>query len=380
MTIRLHVLSVPHSISRKDYTVCAFTQKVLNFCKMFKDQGMHVIHYGHEDSEVVCDEHVTVITREFFQERFGNHDWKRYGLKHDDSLVYDTFNTNCIKEIQSRKQKNDFILTFWGGPQKVICDAHPDLIECEPSIGYGYSFAKYKVFESYAMLHAHCGASYVNSPQNNFYHAVIPSGLDVSQFEYRKEKEDFFVMCGRLVWAKGVHIAAQAAGYVNTKLILMGTTHGPEDCYLGKNWPPHVEYIGYADIETRKYYMSRAKALFCPTLYMEPFGYVAIEAQLSGTPVISTDWGGFTETVVHGKTGYRCKTFEEFCWAAKNIDTIKPENCRHWAVNNYSQEKIGIMYKEYFQSVLKVYTDNGWYSVNSDRTDLKYLEKTLPIY
>jgi glycosyltransferase involved in cell wall biosynthesis len=42
---------------------------------------------------------------------------------------------------------------------------------------------------------------------------------------------------------------------------------------------------------------------------------VVTEAQLCGTPVISTDWGGFTEYIEQGQTGYRCDDLEEFVTA-----------------------------------------------------------------
>ena len=43
-------------------------------------------------------------------------------------------------------------------------------------------------------------------------------------------------------------------------------------------------------------------AVLCLTSYLEPFGCVAVEAQLCGTPVISTDFGGMVETVEQFKT------------------------------------------------------------------------------
>jgi glycosyltransferase involved in cell wall biosynthesis len=377
--IRLHVLSVPHAPSGKQYTVCAFVQKVINFCKMYKEQDMHVIHYGHEDSEVVCDEHVTVTDQALLDRVHGIYDWRVSGFKFTEGdEVYQTFNRNCIAEIQKRKQPNDIILCFFGSTQKDVCDAHADLICVEPSIGYVSAFAPHKVYESYAVMHGLQGMKAIKEPEYKFYDVVIPSGFDMSEFEYQENKQDYFLMCGRIVWSKGVDIAVQVTKKMGVKLVLAGTTHGPQDCNLGEKWPEHVEYVGYVGVEERKKLMSGAKALFCPTVYNEPFGYVAIEAMLSGTPVITVDWGAFTETVLHGVTGYRCRTFEQFYWAANNIDLIKNKDCRDWAEKNYNFEKIGKMYTEYFQSLINIRTKEGWYTENADRKELDWLTKIHP--
>lgn len=379
--IRLHVLAIPHTASTKEYTVCAFTQKVINFCKMFKEQGMYVIHYGHEHSEVECDEHVTVTTQALLEKVYGIYDWKNQGLKYNQQdEVFQTFNQNCIQEITKRKQPHDIILCFFGVAQKPVCDAHSDLICVEPSIGYPSQFAPFKVYESYAVMHGLQGPEKVSTAEYKFYDAVIPSGFDLSEFEFKdwNEKEDYFLMCGRLVWSKGVDIAAQVAEKAGRKLILAGTSYGPQDCNLGNEWPKHVEYVGYANIEKRKKLMAGASALFCPTIYNEPFGYVAIEAMLSGTPVITVDWGAFTETVQHGVTGYRCRTFEQFLWAAKNITTISPHACREWAAENYNFRKVGKMYREYFESIINVSKGTGWYTDKPERRELEWLTKTQP--
>lgn len=118
--------------------------------------------------------------------------------------------------------------------------------------------------------------------------------------------------------------------------------------------------------------MSKAKGLFMPTTYLEPFGYVAIEAMFSGTPVITTDGGAFPETVLHGVTGYRCRNLEEFIWAAKNIKKIKPADCRRWAMGNYSMKKATERYKDYFTKIMNLYR-KGWYTENPNRKDLDCL-------
>ena len=99
---------------------------------------------------------------------------------------------------------------------------------------------------------------------------------------------------------------------------------------------------------------------------------------MSGTPVITTDWGAFPETVIHGVTGYRCRTMDHFLWAVKNIDTIKPKTCREWAIKNYSMERITGMYEEFFHMCKDVHEGKGFYEIHEDRKDLNWLKKIYP--
>ena len=123
--------------------------------------------------------------------------------------------------------------------------------------------------------------------------------------------------------------------------------------------------------------LSEAKAAFVPTVFIEPFGGVAIECMLSGCPVITSDMGDFTETVLNSHVGYRCHTFEEFVWAAKNIDKINPQTCRDWALNNYSTDRAAVMYEEAFRSIMHL-RDMGWYQKNAGRHSLDHLKMTYP--
>lgn len=379
--MRFHVLAVPHTVTSKEFVACAFTQKVLKFASMMHRRGHEVIHYGHEESQVECTEHVTVLSSAAWRKCYGDYDWRTTQFKYDtNDLAYRCFTANAVHEIGLRKQSGDFLLPFWGSPMKAICDAHPDLLTVEPGIGYpGGHFAPYKVFESYAMLSAYYGlASVANCPPSPWYDVVIPNYFDPDDFETERlhPKGGDFLFLGRVYEGKGVHIAVEVTKAIGAKLVVAGQGSLEAMGYSPEQLS-HVVQAGYADSKTRKELLRNARALFVPSLYTEPFAGVQVEAFLSGTPVISTDWGALAEYNLHGVTGYRCRTFEQFCWAARNIGNINPADCRTWG-ENFTFDKVAPMYEEFFQSVANIYGGKGWYEPNESRTELEWLRKVYP--
>jgi glycosyltransferase involved in cell wall biosynthesis len=223
----------------------------------------------------------------------------------------------------------------------------------EFGVGYSGVFSNYKVFESYAWMHSvyaqHKDAATVDG---SFFDAVIPGYLDPDMFPLGKGDGDYYLYVGRMIARKGVDIAAHICKTIGARLILAGP---------GDHIPSYGEYIGPVGPEKRAELMGGAIATFVPTLYLEPFGNVNIESQACGTPVITTDWGAFTETVVEGVTGFRCRNVEEFILATQNVKNLDRNAIRQRAISLYSVDVIAKKYEYYFRRLETLWGD-GWYT------------------
>lgn len=342
---------------------------------MMTRRGHTVYHYGHEKSEVECTEHVPVTYDEDLEKAYGDYNWRKNFFTHNTAdHAHQIFNKRGIVEVGKRKQPGDFLLCFWGFAHQPIADAHPDLIAVEPGIGCtNKPFTKQSIFESYAVMNSVYG-KYDQSP--HWYDAVIPNYFDVEDFEFNEKPKDYFLFVGRIIESKGVGIAIDVTKRLGVKLIVAGQG---DLSSIRNPIPDHVEVIGYVEPKERSNLMKNAKALLAPTHYNEPFGGVTIEALFCGTPTITTDWGGFAENNIHGLTGYRCRTIEQFVWAAKNIDKISRRACREWAVKNFSLERISLMYEEYFKTLSNVYNGSGgFYATDDSRKELDWMKRYYP--
>ena len=90
-----------------------------------------------------------------------------------------------------------------------------------------------------------------------------------------------------------------------------------------------------------------------PSHYIEPFGNIVAEAQFCGTPVLTTDWGGYVDSVVHGVTGYRCKDFKSFVDCANTVSQLSPSVCRTWAMQNFSDTVVHDKFDEWLQKIIR---------------------------
>ncbi|MCX4093087.1 glycosyltransferase [Nocardia sp. alder85J] len=357
--MRFHVAALPYTQTTKYYTPCAYTQKVRKFCDMMMGLGHEVYLYAGEENEAACTELITVFTKDEQRAWFGEKtladgfDWFSWN---PGEMHWIHTNSRVITEIAKRKQPRDFLCVIGGSGQKPLADAFPELQTVEYGVGYSGVFAKYRVFESYAWMHAVHGARTtvpkIMSDRGQFYDAVIPNYFEVADFPFSAEKDDYFLFVGRIIEAKGVQIAVDACRRLGARLILAGAGRPPS----------YGEHVGMVDVQRRGELMSRARGVFVPSLYLEPFGGVHVEAMLCGTPVITTDWGAFSETVQQGVQGFRCRTLREFTEAGESVDKLDHQGIRDYAVSKFSTEAIAPQYDYYFRR-LETLWDDGFYTM-----------------
>ncbi len=329
----LHILSSPHTAVNLNNRIDPFSPIVFKYIKYMNELGWKTIHYGIEGCDVPSE---TVIC----------------GDGSVDNGTYNTevYNHNAAKEIANRKKPGDLILCFYGSDNWGAASEHKDLKIIEPSIGYSADavFAPFRIFASYAQMHYYYGKTNMLM-KPSWTDRVIYNAITPDEFDFKLIKDDYILFFGRVIETKGIHIAIKATEIAGKKLIVAGP--GNPKCVGFNKIPSHVEFIGIADIEKRRSLMSNAKAIIAPTLYIEPFGNMIAEAFMSGTPAITTDWGGFTESVINGVTGFRCRSVEEFAEAIDKINSIDSYNCRKWAIDHCEDKVVHLQHHRYLQMV-----------------------------
>jgi len=350
--VRIHLIAPPQTQTTKAYSLDGFTIATIRFSRMMKSLGYYVILYASEENEAPCDELVTILTNAEQKKLLGNGLYQYAGAENNWPL-WKRSNERTIPEVRKRKQPRDIICTIGGTSQKQISDSNKDLMCVEYSIGYTGCFAPYRVYQSQSWRHYLHGKQ--NMEDGRFFDAVIPYFFDPSEYTCRETREPFALYVGRLTPRKGIGVACEAAKLAGVPLKVIG--HGD------KSLVTHgADYLGALPDDERNDYLSRASCLICPTLYLEPFGSMAVEAMMSGCPVVCTDFGAFTETVEQGKTGARCSTLGEFSSAISRMGYYDPKVIRRHAITNFSMEAVTQAYFQYFNRLQLLWGD-GWRSV-----------------
>lgn len=129
---------------------------------------------------------------------------------------------------------------------------------------------------------------------------VIYPPVDTSAFEFKAEKQDYYVTASRMVPYKMIPLIAEAFTKMpDKKLVIIGD--GPDMPRVRAAAGPNVQVLGHQPFDVLKQHMQNAKAFVFAA--EEDFGITPVEAQACGTPVIAFGRGGTLETVVEAGVG-----------------------------------------------------------------------------
>ena len=382
--IRLHILGLPHTITRDEFSHCAYTGKIQRFSPMMRSVGYEVYHYGVETSDSGADKNFNILNLEEWNKlRFISYKIEQPNLSNEDIIkkikdpstfigdlgnsqlpLYKEFNKRLALVLeQNYRSKAIDIVCLPFGTGHIDAIINKDFVIVESGIGYPVTFSEFRIFESYAWLHCIYGKE--NNMNVDNYNFVVPNYFDSKLWKVnltpKKKTIGFF---GRIYNGKGVHIVVEIARrFPDVDFIICG--QGDPLPYLTE---ANIIYKPPIHGNERSDYLGSLCALLAPTKWIEPFCGVAVEAQLCGTPVLTTDYGAQTETVEPFKTGLHCHTLADYCYGVQMAldGKFDRQYIRDRAVEKYDMYNIAKKYDYCFKNILDISNGKkGWYAEKS---------------
>ena len=375
--------AVPHTITINEYSHCAFTGKVLRFAPMMISRGFEVYHYGIETSQPNATKNIDLLTKDEWNKlRIESYKFLHPTLTEDEIVIklndtkaftgdlanittplYAEFNKRFKTALQEnyRSKKTDIIcIPFGRSVEQAISGLN--YVEVESGIGYNSSYKNFRIFESYCKLHV---TMTEETKLCQHYWFVIPNYYDILEWPLSlnpdKKQLGYF---GRIGDIKGCNIFVELAKkFPHIPFTLCG--QGDPTRYLSN---PNIVYKPPIHGLDRGDFLGSLTALIAPSMYLEPFCGVNVEAQLCGTPVITNDCGAFLETIEPFKTGMVCHTLADFTTSIQMALDGKFDRVyiNERATRLYDMYNVGKKYEYAFKTILDVYNGkNGFYSPDS---------------
>jgi glycosyltransferase involved in cell wall biosynthesis len=189
--------------------------------------------------------------------------------------------------------------------------------------------------------------------------AVVPNPIDVDEWPFRAEKDDYLLWLGRFTPVKGPHRAIEAARVAGARLVLAGPVQSGDEEYYREQVEPHVDgagvsHVGEVQGQRKRDLFAGARALLMPIRWEEPFGLVMVEALACGTPVVAFAEGAACEIVRHGVNGFLVDDEEQMAAALRDLPGISPEACRDSVASRYAVDTVVAGYESVYARAVSV--------------------------
>jgi glycosyltransferase involved in cell wall biosynthesis len=186
------------------------------------------------------------------------------------------------------------------------------------------------------------------------YLATVHHGIELSQFSFNPEPDNYLLFFGRIHHDKGAREAIEIAKAADMKLIMAGIIQDRSyyQQYVESQLAPgRIEFIGSAGPEQRDRLLGKAKALLHPIQFNEPFGLSVIESMACGTPVIAFNRGSMPELIRHGENGFLVNNVAEAVDTLKQLPKLNRAVCRRHVEQFFSVERMVADYLQLYQQI-----------------------------
>ena len=176
---------------------------------------------------------------------------------------------------------------------------------------------------------------------------VVHTGMDLSKYSasYDQVNKKIVFFSGRLSDAKGAKVVREVMQMISKKMPEVElVTAGTEGKWLNR--------------EEMKAAYAASNVVLAPSLYLDPFPRVVLEAMAMGKPVVGTCYGGAPEAILDNVTGYIVNPFNVEEMAEKIIDLLKnPDRAEKFGKAGHERIKTAFNLDEKVKSVLACYHD-----------------------
>ncbi len=215
------------------------------------------------------------------------------------------------------------------------------------------------------------------------YIATVHHGIDMENFTFRPDPDDYLLFLSRFHPDKGAKEAIEIANKTGRKLIMAGIIQ--DERYFKSEVEPHIDgnrivYIGSVGPEKRDELMGGAYALLHPISFEEPFGLSIVESMACGAPVVAFSKGSMPELIVDGKTGFLVTDVNGAVDAVSKIKSISRKECRQHVENRFTADRMVDDYIKVYRKILdqrENYRPWGFYEILSDNPDHKVKRITV---
>jgi glycosyltransferase involved in cell wall biosynthesis len=186
--------------------------------------------------------------------------------------------------------------------------------------------------------------------------STIHHGIQLNEYTYQAEKDDYVCFLGRMAPVKAPHLAIEAARRAGVRIKLAGEIQPVFQEYWDKEVSPLidgrvVEYVGEADQQTKNDLLANSQALLFPIQWEEPFGLVMVEAMACGTPVLAFPTGSVPEVIVDGINGRICDDLDEMAEWARD-PRVDPADCRRHVERYFSLDVMVDAYEALYRTLV----------------------------